>query len=232
LQETQMTLAKTALLAIALPLMAGAASAASLSLTGAGYSAGTIGGTGAAFDLVNPTYNGLTGGVGDIGDALSILSGTVKDGTNGLSVSGPARVTFTYLGSEAGFSNSSVNLLTAATIFANQGVSAVGDIVNAVLPAGLLAFSYNSGNGSGIANNGVAVSPNLADIGIAFSALFNGNRSVLVFFDDNGAGPDRDFDDLAMRIDVAPVPVPAAGLMLVAALGGLGAVARRKRALA
>jgi len=228
-----MNFAKTTLLALTLSLTAGAATAASLSLVGSGYAASTIGGTGATFDLVNdPAYNALTGGVGDLGDSLSILTGSVKDATNGLSVSGPAKVTFTYLGSEAGFRNSSVNLLTATTIFANHGVSAVGDVVEAMFPAGLLAFSYNSGNGSGIANNGVAFNTNLADIGIAFSQLFNNSRSVLVFFDDNGAGPDRDFDDLAMRIDVAPVPVPAAGVLLLAALGGLGLAARRRRAAA
>lgn len=32
------------------------------------------------------------------------------------------------------------------------------------------------------------------------------------------------------NISVAPVPVPAAGVMLLSALGGLGAIARRKRA--
>lgn len=225
-----MTLAKIAFLALALPLTAGAASAASLSLVGTGYTAGTIGSTGASFDLVSPAYTALAGGVGDIGDAIGILSGTAKNAGNGLSMSGPGKVTFTYLGSEAGFGNSSVNLLSAATIFSNQGGSAVGDTLSAMFPGGLMPFSYNSGNGSGIANNGAAFNTALADIGIAFSALFNGNRSVLVFFDDNGAGPDRDFDDLAMRIDVAAVPVPAAGLMLAAALGGLSAMRRRRKA--
>lgn len=224
--------AKSLLLALALPLIATEASAASLSLTGSGYSAGTIGSTGASFDLVNPTYTALSGGVGDIGDSISILGGAVKNATNGLSLSGPGKVTFTYLGSEAGYQNRSVNLLSATTIFANQGVSAVGDLVSALFPAGLLAFSYESGNGSGIANNGGAFNTTPANIGIAFSQLFNASRSVLVFFDDDGAGPDRDFDDLAMRIDVAPVPVPAAGLLLAAAIGGLGAAARRRRATA
>lgn len=227
-----MTLIKSALLALALPLLAGAASAASLTLAGTGYGiTKTIGGTGASFSLVTPTYTGLTGGVGDVGDRLYILSGTVKTASNGLSMSAPARVRLTYLGSEAGFTNTSVNLLTAATIFSNK-VNSVGNVVQAVFPAGLLAFAYRSGNGSGIANNGAAFNTNLADIGIAFSDLFNGGKSVLVFFDDNGAGPDRDFDDLAMRVDVASVPAPAAGLLLVGALGGLGAAARRRHAAA
>jgi hypothetical protein len=235
-----MNLVKTALIAVTLPLMAGSASAAILSLSGTGYSSTTID-AGGAFDLVNPTYDALTGGVGDPGDPISFLTGSVKNATNGLSVSRAAKVTFTYLGSEAGFTNRSVNLLSSATIFLNNGsgASSLGDVVKGLFGAGLLAFAYQSGDGSGsdgsngsIANNGGAVHPNPADIGIAFSELFNNDRSILVFFDDSGADVDRDWDDLAMRIDVAPIPVPAAGVLLAAALGGLGLAARRKRARA
>ena len=41
---------------------------------------------------------------------------------------------------------------------------------------------------------------------------------------------DRDFDDFALRIDIAPVPLPAAGFLLLAGLGAMGAVARRRKA--
>jgi hypothetical protein len=230
---------KSAALALVLPLVASAASAASLSLVGSGYGTTTIGSGSQAFDLVNPTYNGLTGGVGDIGDTISFLTGDVKDATNGLSVNRAARVTFTYLGFEAGYTNKSVNLNDNSTIFVNKGsgASTLGDVVTGVFNSGLLAFAYQSGDGTGsgddngsIANSGGALHPMPEKIGIAFSELFNNKRSILVFFDDSGANVDRDWDDLAMRIDVAPVPVPAAGLLMVAALGGLGLAARRRAA--
>ena len=65
-------------------------------------------------------------------------------------------------------------------------------------------------------------------LNIAYSALFNGNTSVITFFGD-GVG-DGDNDDLGVRIDVAPVPLPAAGWMLLAGLGALGAAAGRRKA--
>ena len=67
-------------------------------------------------------------------------------------------------------------------------------------------------------------------MGLAFSAIFNNGRSVIVGYDDSGAGPDFDYDDLVARIDVAPIPLPAAVWLLAAGLGGLGFVARRRRA--
>src|SRR5947207_161378 len=83
----------------AVALMSSAASAATLSLVGSGYSSHTLTSN---FDLdnVGAPYTSLTGGFGVEGDTLSVLLSGVKDSTNGLSVDGPAKVTYTYLGKE------------------------------------------------------------------------------------------------------------------------------------
>ena len=54
------------------------------------------------------------------------------------------------------------------------------------------------------------------------------STAFYVLFDDI-AGGDRDFDDIAMRVDVSAVPLPAAAFPLLTALAGLGFVGRRRR---
>lgn len=46
----------------------------------------------------------------------------------------------------------------------------------------------------------------------------------------NDGGGDRDYDDMVVRMEVSPVPVPAALPLLASALGGLGFFARRRQA--
>jgi hypothetical protein len=46
---------------------------------------------------------------------------------------------------------------------------------------------------------------------------------------------DKDYDDMVVRLEIAPVPLPAAAFLLMGALGslgGLGTYGRRKAALA
>jgi len=211
-----------AMVTLAIAAGAGTVSAATLSLIGLGYVGANL-----SPGLPISNYN-LSGGI-DQGLAITYLTGNVKNVTNGLSVSGPARVTFTYLGSEAG--NRNYSLLSSGAEFNNTstGLGAVSTPIT--IASGLLKFAFGTSSPAGavglIRNDGIAV-PADNRYAIGYSAVFNGGKSIYIYFDDIAAN-DRDFDDLVARADISAVPIPAAGLLLLGALAGLGAMARRRR---
>lgn len=180
----------------------------------------------AAYDALVPA------GTGRSGDLVTVFDNTNKTASNGVSVDMRLTITFTYLGSEAGFTNLGVELIGDTIVFRNSGpASNFGDTFSFDFGPGLIPFAFETlGNGGAtVANNGV-VDPSDTELEIAYSEIFNGGRSINVFFGDSGAGVDGDLDDLGIRIDVAPIPLPAAGWLMIAGLGGLAALRRKRKA--
>lgn len=191
-------------------LAAGSAQAAVLSVTG-GDGTRTIDNT---FSLGAET--GLALGAPLIAfDSTNALSG-------GLSLSGPGKLTFEFLGSEAVFANTLQ--VSGGEIFANNGGTAPGSTASFSLPGGFVDFLLTTAGGSGgsARNNGPITSP------LAFAFASISDSSVILLFDD-GASGDRDLDDFAVKISVSQVPLPAAVWLMLSALLGLVSFSRIRR---
>ncbi len=173
----------------------------------------------------------------------------VSDGT--LNSSETVTLRFTYEGFEAGYTNVSESAFVYGdnALFVNRGPTTIGsNTYSAAVPGtsqvtetfgltsnpALVPFLFKSITGNTIAVNGGTVTDSSTPTAIAF-LLVNDNQTAYAFFDDSGAGPDKDFDDMVVRIDlllsppVTNVPLPAALPLFASGLGAMGMVAWRRR---
>lgn len=204
--------------AAALALTASAASAATLSFVGSGQTHAV-------------TNNDVDAG---FNTTIDMITGDMKTTTNGLFLnfdSPSAQITYTYLGSEAGNSNYSADV--GGVVFQNRGwdIAQPGDTaVSYQGSEGLLNFAFGTSSPAsavGIFMNNHLANPASSDYAIGYIQI--DADSFYVLFDDIASG-DRDFDDMVLRIDVASVPLPAGGLLLLSGLAGAAALRRRKKA--
>lgn len=160
----------------------------------------------------------------------------------GLTTNSKAKIRFTLLGWEAVFINT---FTSGANSFASDGsggnvgtwnTAGIASFLRTTLP-GLVSFDFETDGGPGSTKsvfNGTNGLP--AGGNVNFFASMVGDptakegNSLYLFFDDDGNTQDDNHDDLVVRVDVAAVPVPAAGFMLFGALGGLAALRRRRKA--
>lgn len=166
---------------------------------------------------------------------------TAQFGT--LATSGPATITYTYLGAEAGLSNF---FATDTGYFANQGpeggsASTVGaTLTQKVFDTGStnLDFSFGTlvptGDSVVLSNSDGNTSPDASYAIVAGDGIqtTQGSFQYILHFDDPGmnVNGDSDFDDLLVGVNISPIPEPETYALLLAGLGMMGYMARRRRA--
>ena len=169
----------------------------------------------------------------NVGTAIKYFQAGTNN-TQGLFVS-PSSVSlqFTYMGQEAGFANTADDqLFYDGTPLFNNHTTAPGTSVLQSFSLsgnpGLVPFLFHSNDNSSFnAINGGPIDSNLR---IAFAVFGN---IAYAFFDDGGAGPDHDYDDMVIKIqafDAAlTTPLPGAVILFASGLVGLTAFGRRRR---
>jgi hypothetical protein len=154
-----------------------------------------------------------------------------------------AKVTYTFIGFQAAYENyfvAGADIFSTETFGPGNRVTNLGGLTSFTQSAnaGLLDFRFlTKGGTNGVVNgsqNINAAGPSgprkpdfLASIVGAPGALEG--DSVYLLLDDLGAGPDTDYDDMMVRVDVASVALPAGGLLMGSALVGMGLVRRRRK---
>lgn len=207
----------TVTLGAAAPAMAG-------SITLAGGTAGVIPGGSAANDYIGVLFPGASIG-GYFGSQIETSGG---------------RLLFEFFGAEAGYTND-FNVAgvqrfthTGGTVIAASLGSALASYTATGVGSGLLAFNFDVNSNAGqVANGsnpndfaGLALGPNFFascnPFGTAAGSGGQRCRSVYLFLDDGGAGPDDDHDDFLVRITAVPEPATLSVFALgFAAVAGL-----------
>ena len=165
----------------------------------------------------------------NVGTAITIFGGAGNIG--GLFVSPQnVSVTFDFMGKEAGYTNA---LISGGSVLFNNNVAPGTTSGPLAANVGAVPFSFRAitpGNLDAV--NGGAIASGLQ---IAFARV--SDSIFYAFFDDGGAGPDADFDDLVVRITArdlgggteSTTPLPATLPLFATGLGALGLLGWRKK---
>ena len=163
-----------------------------------------------------------------VGVAGNISLGTLSASGIG---SGGAKVTYTFLGKEAGFLNIFFAPVSNQVWQINNpdGVPAVGTTATTVMASdGALDFKFVGDTGNFAINGGAwSTYSSIGLIAENYSGSL-GDFSYILGYNDSFS-THNDWDDLVIGVNIAPIPEPETYAMLLAGLGLMRFVARRRK---
>ena len=185
---------------------------------------------------VIPSNNDFQGNLNGVG----LFEYTAGGAT--VALSGKAKVTFEFMGSESGFDDGFKAGGGVITVSENTGFTGWG-------PVALGSLNYNAGpindwlfNSSGRGATTFGIGTLEFGVFLPRGSLTGGTYSSNVLylgFDDQINGDDDNHDDLIIRVTAEDlfdpgggVPEPATWAMMILGFGGVGAMVRRRRAVA
>ncbi|MFO1089749.1 MAG: hypothetical protein U1E46_09255 [Hyphomicrobiales bacterium] len=148
-----------------------------------------------------------------------------------------AKITYTFLGKEAGFTNELDSLGGTATGKLFDTTAAAGASVTSKFgptSGSLVPFRFKvASGGSGEADNGGPMNGG-RDISIGFRprggfSATNNYSVVYAMFSDGGGTGDNDFDDMLVQISITHAPIPPAAVLFVGGLAGIGFLSKRRK---
>lgn len=202
--------------------------------------------TQAAFIITGGSNNNLPVSGNDYNGDLSGLGFDAMREGGYLSVDMDGFVTFRLVGAESAFENTFTvtehpSLTTSSiTELGGSGASklpftfgGIGASITIAVTAGeRLDFQFSNDTNSNIVNNTLSYTlGRLYDLGIVYDTSAIALEQLVLAYDDQFStiGVDDNHDDMLIRVDFSPVPVPAAVWLFGSGLIGLAGVARRKK---
>lgn len=140
-------------------------------------------------------------------------------------------VTYTYLGQESGFIDAFYNLYVSGSKLLETDTPGVTSITQKVFSAGQLDFKFEGNTGLYAYNvgNNWAPKTSIGLIGTDMTIKGSTYAYVIGYNDSAGSATLGDWDDFVIGVNVAPIPEPETYAMLLAGLGLMGFVARRRK---